>query len=438
MAQKFRKLLEKSFFTLVLFLLSGSLIVLPSLLVIKPEVKGLLRSLWNVSALMIEPRLRTGWGMLPSLALDVAFWCIVLILVLRREFAIKILKVVWWTGVAPLLLLAVMSLLWSVDFWATLTGLYVALKITLLGLYLSQHYSMDENLELLVGVLTLASLFSFFALWQVPAQSIHLGGEWKGIFTWKNDLGRLMALGNALLIVYWFRNPVLWKRIFVAVLFVASGILLVFSRSSTGILALVGLYGILVLYCVWLRWGMRLRTRTYWLVAAVVVALAVLVIVNIGLLLDLFDKSTTLNGRTPLWEILWRRFEERPILGFGYEAFWKQYPQGIVPPGWVEGFATHAHNGYIDVVLALGLIGLILYIFALGLSWRNALKLARQKRQIIFIWPLLILAYLSFANLTYSVAFSFPGFHWGLLALAAGAVLRALESTQGVDEAISL
>jgi O-antigen ligase len=322
---------------------------------------------------------------------------------------------------------------------ATLAGLYLVLKITLLGLYLSQRYSLDENLELLVGVLVLACLFSFFALWQMPSQSIHPGGEWKGIFTWKNYLGRLMALGNVLLVVYWFWNPVLWKRIVIVGLFIASSVLLVFSRSTTSLLAMVGLYGIVGLYGAWLRWGMRLRARAYWLLAALGGAMTILAVVNRDGVLALFDKNATLTGRTTLWEILWQRFQERPVLGFGYEAFWKQYPQGIMPPGWVEGdgFATHAHNGYIEIVLALGLIGLILYLFALGLSWSNALKLMRQKKQIPFIWPLLVLIYLSWANLTYSIAFSFPDFHWGVFVLSAGVVLKALEPAQSADDSIS-
>jgi O-antigen ligase len=249
-----------------------------------------------------------------------------------------------------------------------------------------------------------------------------------------------MALGNILLVVYWFWNPQIWNRIVVVVLFIASGVLLVFSRSTTSLLGLVGLYGILMLYGAWLRWGMRLRAWAYWLLAALGGTMAVLVIVNIDRVLALFAKNATLTGRTTLWEILWRRFQERPIVGFGYEAFWKQYPQGIMPPGWVEGdgFAIHAHNGYIDIALALGFAGLILYLFAQGLSWRNALKLARQKKQIIFVWPLLILIYLSLANLTYSITFSFPDLHWGVLVLLAGAVLKALEPAQGADNAIPL
>jgi O-antigen ligase len=93
--------------------------------------------------------------------------------------------------------------------------------------------------------------------------------------------------------------------------------------------------------------------------------------------------------------------QEQPILGYGYEAFWRG---GGDRAGeiWKEfgEFLYFSHNGMLEVSLALGLLGVIVVAVAFGvLSWR-ALCLIRERFSLSTVWPLLFLWYLFVVNLT--------------------------------------
>gem|GEM_PF-4425052 len=431
MVMQFLGWVEKVLFTLALFLLTDKLIFFVNFLGYQPYPKELVRLLTGMPRKDIGPMVASTADLLFLLLGDVAFWIALVMILTHRGLLAKTLKTAWTTGLAVLLLLASVSWFWSENPNATLNGLWLLMKITVIGLYLSQRFSIEENLELLVWVVALGGMLSLLAVWLTPGQSIHPGGEWRGIYSWKNLLGRLMAFGNAILIVYWFAHGALAKRIFAVGLFVLSGVLLVFSDSATSLLTLVGMYGVLALYGAWTKWGAHLNARTRWSLVALGVALMVLAWWNVGPILDLFGKSSTLSGRTALWEILWGWFQQRPLLGFGYEAFWVQFPEGLWPPGdgWVEAPARHAHNGYIEIILGLGLIGLALFLLCLMLAWKRAFMFLNKRKQVVFLWPLLILVYLTFANLAYSLTIGFPEFHWTLFVIAVGTISSAMDET---------
>jgi O-antigen ligase len=77
-------------------------------------------------------------------------------------------------------------------------------------------------------------------------------------------------------------------------------------------------------------------------------------------IIHLLGRNLTLTGRTELWPAV-LKLQDNPILGMGFESFWlgkrldmlwKQFP-------WRP---LQAHNGYIDVYLNLGAIGIALVI----------------------------------------------------------------------------
>ena len=80
-----------------------------------------------------------------------------------------------------------------------------------------------------------------------------------------------------------------------------------------------------------------------------------------------FDTSFT--GRDEVWGFAFDSIAQRPILGWGYLAFWGSSFLRDVDPGgaindWVV-IASHSHNAYLDSALALGIPGLLLLIVIL-------------------------------------------------------------------------
>jgi len=65
-------------------------------------------------------------------------------------------------------------------------------------------------------------------------------------------------------------------------------------------------------------------------------------------------------------------FDSNWLLGTGYESFWLGERLYQV---WVAtGFVTQAHNGYLEVYLNLGLVGLCILVFLLLSSYRRICK----------------------------------------------------------------
>jgi exopolysaccharide production protein ExoQ len=84
------------------------------------------------------------------------------------------------------------------------------------------------------------------------------------------------------------------------------------------------------------------------------------------------EQSEGLTGRVPLWNELIDYVKKRPLQGYGYMAFWndKQIDAVSADQDWT---LREAHNGYLETVLGVGLIGgVILLIGVLGGLRRTA------------------------------------------------------------------
>jgi exopolysaccharide production protein ExoQ len=83
------------------------------------------------------------------------------------------------------------------------------------------------------------------------------------------------------------------------------------------------------------------------------------------LLFDLVGKDATLTGRTDIWAIASRLAEARPTLGYGYDAFWTPGgPAAFIHQG-VEWEMGSAHNSWLELKLALGMVGVAALVFHL-------------------------------------------------------------------------
>jgi exopolysaccharide production protein ExoQ len=73
------------------------------------------------------------------------------------------------------------------------------------------------------------------------------------------------------------------------------------------------------------------------------------------------DDVNTLTGRLPLWADAWKAAMHRPWMGHGYGAYWNA-KHVLLYSDILSWHIPHAHNTYIDQVLAVGGIGLGLYV----------------------------------------------------------------------------
>jgi exopolysaccharide production protein ExoQ len=169
------------------------------------------------------------------------------------------------------------------------------------------------------------------------------------------------------------------RRAYVLVTIAAFGLLFL-TRSRTSILALIA-----TLFVVALRVMPKRRVFGVGLVLAAV-ALAIGVYgpgmidsAKHALLLGRQESTAdlgTLTGRTELWSELLTYSAARPLLGYGFDSFWSPMHTANVSLalGWV---IPDAHSGYVEMLLDLGLIGLVLFVASLLSGLFHALRVLR-------------------------------------------------------------
>jgi O-antigen ligase len=198
-----------------------------------------------------------------------------------------------------------------------------------------------------------------------PHYSIHqasdiaepgLAGDWRGFFTQKNGAGAGMVV-LIFIGIFIYRTGNRFTGIVVALL---AGIFLYFthSKSPLNLLPLVLLQSYLLV---------RVRNPLLALTMIVGVPL-VLSLLSVGSVMfgpihDLVAQlmsDPTYTGRDEIWQFALDHVVQRPLFGFGYESFWGM-PDLVAQWNYLESWgyrASDAHNGYLNLAVTTGLIGL--------------------------------------------------------------------------------
>lgn len=265
-----------------------------------------------------------------------------------------------------LLFWAFLSLTWSTAPEVTLRKVGAVLLTSLYGLYLAFRFTPESFFRLLGITLWLVLSLSLAFVFLVPEWGV-MGypheGAWRGIFVHKNVLGRFAAL-SVLVFLALIMAPGRQKMMWLTGLFL-SMMILVGARSATSLVLAAVM--VLVTFGLWVA----SPYRRLW---PVLLLLGVLLGGGWGMILSMshevfleaLGKDTTLTGRIPLWLTLIPFIQERTWTGYGFGGFWLGW-QGPSAYVWslVGWDPPHAHNGYLDLWLDLGLVGFLLGLWLL-------------------------------------------------------------------------
>lgn len=260
-----------------------------------------------------------------------------------------------------LIVLALVSTLWSVAPDDTLRRAFALAMTTAFGLWLAARFAWAELVRIIASVFGLLAVLSTFMALFVPAigvdQLVH-AGAWKGVWWEKNTLGAMMAFGSVACLAAMMNDPA--RRWLWAALAVLCTALVLLSTSKTALLAWTlgvgGLGGIAISRS---GFGFAALTLSVGLTGGVLVVL-VLMIAPVEAV-QLLGRDATLTGRTDIWVVLLEQIRAAPWTGYGYKAYWVA-ENG--PVFWVRQATAWdvptAHNGWIEIGLALGLPGIVL------------------------------------------------------------------------------
>ncbi len=120
---------------------------------------------------------------------------------------------------------------------------------------------------------------------------------------------------------------------------------------------------------------------------------------NIGFFASSAGRNATLTGRTEVWAQLLPVAMRKPILGYGFGAFW-------TPAARMAYVISEGHSGYLDVLLELGFAGLFLVaVFVL-----NAFGKARRELERDNDWSVLCMCFILMAVIHNIAETSFDSF----------------------------
>lgn len=301
-----------------------------------------------------------------------------------------------------LLVLALLSALWAPNMGLSLRRGIAVFLASVFGLYFAARFTIQEQIRLLTWFFALVVISSFVFVFIFPEYGIYdmskYGIVLRGIFTHKNTLGRIAALIAGFFLL--FTLPATrwhWK----AWLLVILAAVLVFYSRSVGALVTFAVLVILYPFYKTLRWDSALNGVFYSGALALAMGVSAVVINNLDAFFGILGRDATLTGRTGLWEAVVYMIMKRPLLGYGYSGFW--LGEGSAPnrqvwlmAGWQP---NHAHNGFLDLGLALGGIGIILFLTTYFVAFMRAIKLASVGRTVRNYWPLMYLVFMAVTNL---------------------------------------
>jgi exopolysaccharide production protein ExoQ len=221
-----------------------------------------------------------------------------------------------------LLLVAVASVFWSVNPDQTARRGFALVCTTLGGIALAARFRWPQLAEVVGAAFAVLIVACFVVCLAVPRIGIMtelFPGAWRGLWREKNGLGGNMAFGFCILSAAALLNPRrarLWWTF--------AGLALVLVLMSTSKTSLVSLMlGVAAIGFVWIaRRGPALGAAATWTGITGVVLLGAFILFASDVFFAILGKDATLTGRTKIWAAVMREIEDRPWLGYGYQAVW--------------------------------------------------------------------------------------------------------------------
>jgi O-antigen ligase len=248
------------------------------------------------------------------------------------------------------------SVLWSVAPSTTITRgvAYFFLVVGAIGIVeILEPHQMMRLIALIGGFAAAISLI-------VPQGTDAITGDFRGLFPGKNQLGQAMVIGvlgglHGIRVRGW-RG---FLHIGVTILCTTVAVL---SKSATSLLTILAFLILHIIGAFYVKGGVSRIISMF--ISIAVTAVFVWLLTNIDLIYSILDREPTLSGRLDFWPYVIDNIYERPLLGWGFAAFWM-----LSNPSAIEIFSTigfginEAHNGMLQLLLDVGVLGAAFFLF---------------------------------------------------------------------------
>lgn len=323
----------------------------------------------------------------------------------------SIAQIFWlyWPVVLPVLF-AVLSLVWSDDLFLTVRRAGSLGLTTAFAFWLAFRFTSVQIMRLLLILAVTVVLANFAFIQFNPSLGIHQvydlvasnhAGRWRGLFGHKNDFARLIAFAVTILVLglfYGAGNG--YKRLLILPIIVLAVFMIYKAGSSQALLLVTVVPGVMIIFMI-MR-SMSPSARSLAIVFSIPFAITTVLSVQYILeyVLGLLGRDLTFTGRTVIWEGVMIALRGHEFLGGGYGAGWDMIQPRLTA---LTGFEVgHAHNGFFDLAVDIGIVGLVLTMIPMlwvGVyAFRNLMKGIRPE-----------ISAIALAIVAFSVVGNFPG-----------------------------
>lgn len=357
-------------------------------------------------------------------------------------------------AIAAYTLAAIASTAWSVAPGLTLWRSLVYAGLVLLAWVMAD---MGPDVRVPLGLMAAAAVgASLLALAAAPNQAFDIRGYWQGVYTNRNSLAPLAALGLLVGIRLLLTGPGGselteqpeaarpaeppegpkqpeetepdahpeetepvdrdWRRWRAPAAGTALGAAslgaLIGAGSRTAWLSLIGALAVSALGWSYPRLRRRHGPRT---AAGAVLGAAAVGLASLAAVTAALWQESTFAQRRTIWGLVWDRIADRPIVGHGFFAFW-DVPELIAEHELLQDGS--AHNSALEVLLGTGLIGLALFaVIAVAAALNAGRDLVRNPGADTWLWAAVV-AFAMFGNAGESFVLWFS-YNWVIVMAAA-------------------
>ncbi len=351
-----------------------------------------------------------GWAGLVAMITTLVVLMTGMAFVRRHEFR--------WTGVLPISLVlfvgwACLSLAWSNYRLASASGIAYLVAFSVLGICIALVRDTIQIVrafgDVFRAVLVVSIALEIFAglLIDSPIPFLDIQGDLdsfgpiQGIMGSRNQLG-LLALIALITFGTELRTKSVNRTLGIGSL-VLAGAAMLLSRAP--VISAVFVVVSLAVVALYLLRRLTPERRTLWQLAllAAAVVLAIAAWIARSQLIAAFSATSELSYRLTLWRGILNLINQNPLEGWGWVGYWR--PDVMPFPIFAisgEREPTSAVNAYLDVWFQLGLIGLVLFVGLVLLTFTRSWLLAGRKRSTVFAWPALVLLALTITSLAES------------------------------------
>ncbi|MBC6429493.1 O-antigen ligase family protein [Nostoc sp. HG1] len=310
-----------------------------------------------------------------------------------------------------LLAVVIFSLLWSEDLNSSLIYIKGLIRIYFTAIYLAIRYPLREQMRLIAWALGAAALLSMIFSAFIPGY-IHKSPElldmWSGIYGHKNELGYMMSWSAGV-----FLHLVLSSSRYRWLMWALCGLsicLIILSRSTTSLAILLTMILLLPFYQSFKKTNYKLQVIMITSALMLLIIFSMLLSNNAETVVGTSGKDLTLSGRSDLWELVMSKVLERPWLGYGYSGFWTSNAASNLRATY--DWASNAHNGFLELLLELGLLGFLTFtagfirFFVMALT--RIVSVAKKPED---YWPMQILVIIVIVNFSEARLLT-PSWNW--------------------------